>query len=114
MLDLEQEKDFLKALVEDAKMRFTAGMAPTEEIDKQWDQILRHEETIQKLANEKAEIERLMSNGHAQTHCEPRPNAYIPEDLGIPRPFGAGAFKPTPAGATMRHTKKPKLPDVVI
>ena len=100
--------------MEDARTRFLAGLPPTDEMEKQWEQILRHEETIHKLSDEKKEIERLMTEGRIKSHCEPRPNAYIPDDLGIPRPFGVGAFKPTPAGSTMRHMKKPTIPDVVI
>lgn len=47
--------------------------------------------------------------------AEPRPNAYIPEDLGIPKPYGAfSPFKPSPAGSTMRHIRKTVPPDVII
>lgn len=42
------------------------------------------------------------------TTAPPRPNAYIPDDLGIPRPFGGAApFKPSAPGATMRHHRRP-------
>ena len=42
------------------------------------------------------------------TTAEPRPNAYIPDDIGIPKPYGALApFKPTELGATMRHIRRP-------
>ena len=41
--------------------------------------------------------------------AEPRPNAYIPDDIGIPKPYGALApFKPTELGATMRHIRRPQ------
>merc|ERR1719502_1490396 len=44
-----------------------------------------------------------------QTTAEPRPNAYIPDDIGIPKPYGALApFKPTELGTTMRHIRKPQ------
>jgi hypothetical protein len=48
--------------------------------------------------------------------AEPRPNAYIPSDLGIPKPYGGFApFKPTPVGATMKqHAHRPCLPEVVL
>ena len=45
----------------------------------------------------------------------PRPNAYIPDSLGIPKPYGGMApFKPTEAGTTMRHMRRPQPREVVI
>lgn len=49
------------------------------------------------------------------TAAEPRPNAYIPEDLGIPKPYGAfSPFKPSQQGTTMRHVRKPNPKEIVI
>jgi len=50
----------------------------------------------------------------AQTTAEPRPNAYIPDDIvGIPKPYGGLApFKPTELGTSMRHIRKPVLREV--
>jgi hypothetical protein len=51
----------------------------------------------------------------ADTAAEPRPTAYIPDDLGLPKPYGAFApFKPQLPGSTMRHTRNPQPRDVVI
>lgn len=48
-----------------------------------------------------------------RTTAEPRPNAYIPDDVGIPVPYGQAApFKPTEAGSTMRHIRKPVIQPV--
>jgi hypothetical protein len=53
-------------------------------------------------------------HGPAST-AQPRPNAYIPDVLGIPKPYSAFApFKPTEAGATMRHVRKPHQLEVVL
>ena len=50
-----------------------------------------------------------------RTTAEPRPNAYIPDDLGIPKPYGGLApFKPIEAGATMRHIRAPNPPEIEI
>jgi hypothetical protein len=50
-----------------------------------------------------------------KTTAPPRPNAYIPEDLGIPKPYGHFTpFKPSAPGATMRHVRKPAPQDIVI
>jgi hypothetical protein len=44
-----------------------------------------------------------------------RPNAYIPEDIAIPKPYGGfGPFKPSDQGSTMRHTRKPQPREIVI
>jgi len=52
---------------------------------------------------------------NAKTTAEPRPNAYIADDIGIPKPYGAHApFKPTPLGANLRHIKKPNPRQVII
>lgn len=56
--------------------------------------------------------------GGMVTTAEPRPNAYIPDDdseLPVPRPYGGHApFKPTPAGANMRHIRKPVIKPIEI
>lgn len=50
-----------------------------------------------------------------QSAAEPRPNAYIPEQLGIPKPYGGFApFKPTDTGSTMRHIRKPEPQEIII
>lgn len=47
--------------------------------------------------------------------AEGRPNAYIPEDLGIPKPYGGFApFKPSEASSTMRHIQLPRPREIVI
>ena len=51
----------------------------------------------------------------APSMAEGRPNAYIPEDLGIPKPYGGFApFKPSEAGSTMRHIQPPRPREIVI
>ncbi len=47
--------------------------------------------------------------------AESRPNAYIPEDLGIPKPYGGFApFKPSEPGSSMRHIRVPNPGEIVI
>ena len=46
---------------------------------------------------------------------EPRPNAYIADDVGLPQPYGKLApFKPSDAGSTMRHIRRPEPKDIEI
>ncbi len=48
-----------------------------------------------------------------RTTAEPRPNAYIPDDVGLPQPYGRLApFKPSDAGSTMRHIRRPEPKDI--
>ncbi len=58
---------------------------------------------------------RVQAFGSSPSAAEPRPNAYIPEELGIPKPYGQYApFKPSVPGATMRHTRKPEPREIVL
>jgi len=46
--------------------------------------------------------------GVVKTAAEPRPTAYIPDEIGIPKPYGSfQPFKPTEAGSSMRHIHNP-------
>lgn len=58
----------------------------------------------------------LDQKGHVLVSAaEPRPNAYIPDDLGIPKPYGSfSPFKPSAPGSTQRHIRKPVPQEVVI
>ena len=50
-----------------------------------------------------------------RTTAEPRPNAYIPDAIGIPKPYGNLApFKPSETGANMRHFRRPKPKEIEI
>lgn len=50
-----------------------------------------------------------------KTACQPRPGAYIPEDIGIPKPYGTHApFKPSETGSTMRHIRLPQPKQIEI
>lgn len=50
-----------------------------------------------------------------KTAAEPRPTAYIPDELGIPKPYGALApFKPSENGSSMRHIRNPIIKPIEI
>jgi hypothetical protein len=50
-----------------------------------------------------------------QTTAVPRPNAYLPEDIALPRPYGGMApFKPSEPGSSMRHIVKPQPREIEI
>ena len=59
--------------------------------------------------------ERLRPSQVTRTTAQPRPNAYIPDELGIPRPYGQHApFKPSEAGSTMRHIRPSQQREIQI
>jgi hypothetical protein len=117
-MKLQQEKNARAAALEEAKWKVAHGQPPSEAAEREW----YHAE---QQALSKAEA-RLMSrtagaNGGGaaaaavRTTAEPRPNAYIPDELGIPKPYGTLApFKPTEAGATMRHIRNPNPAEIEI
>ena len=50
-----------------------------------------------------------------RTTAEPRPNAYIADEIGIPKPYGALApFKPAEPGSSMRHIRAPVAKSIEI
>lgn len=50
-----------------------------------------------------------------KTFAEHRVNAYIPDEIGIPKPYGNHApFKPFEPGTNMRHFKNPTIKDIEI
>ena len=86
---------------------------PTEEAEHAWyrmerERLRREEERILEMQRGRQEdrADPMMPKQITRTTAEPRPNAYIPDELGIPRPYGSMApFKPTEAGSTMRHIR---------
>jgi len=113
-MKLEQEKAAREAEVAAAKQRLEEGLPPTDDAETEWRRMLRkremHMESIQRRANELRQAQ-----GDLQTTAVPRPNAYLPEDIALPRPYGQMApFKPTEPGSTMRHTVKPQPREIEI
>jgi len=116
-LKLGAEKADLEAEVENAHARVDAGLPPTEDAEREWYRMERSRMQLSEALSERAEERALLDSkvSDVQTTAEPRPNAYIPESLGIPKPYGGFApFKPTDAGATMRHIRKPEIKEIVI
>jgi len=115
-LKLGAEKEELATQVSVAAQRAEAGLPPTEEAEREWVRLLREEATVRELATmREEEMAAADANALVASAAEPRPNAYIPEDIGIPKPYGAfSPFKPSEAGSTMRHVRKPQPKEIVI
>lgn len=115
-LRLQQEKSQREKLLDDAKWKLDHGEAPNEEAVKDWTRKER-----KKAAQAESSIRRQEEMQNAQmahmvkTAALPRPTAYIPDDTGLPKPYGGNApFKPTEAGANMRHIKNPVIKPIEI
>jgi len=117
-MKLQSEKSELGQRVDTAKERLEHGEAPTDDAEREWYRLERERQ----LAAEAAEASRARKQEEAErpanvtrTTAEPRPNAYIPEDQPIPRPYGGfPPYKPQEAGATMRHIRNPVPREIVI
>ena len=107
-LRLQQEKSGREKTLEEARWKLDHGEPPTDDAVKTWNRnerkrlsnietAIRREEELQEDSDGKLGV---------KSAAVPRPTAYIPDDMGIPKPYGQSApFKPTEAGATMRHIK---------
>jgi len=117
-MKLQQEKHDREVELEDASWRVKNNTAPNEETEHEWYRMererLRRQEEAMERASRRAQ-ESQMPAQITRTTAEPRPNAYIPDELGIPKPYGGLApFKPTEPGATMRHIRKPEPKEIEI
>ena len=114
--------------VERAYTHLQTGQPPNEDIEQQWLQLLREEQQqprkrvsgshSQVSISWLATLQELAEDGEGMSTAEQRPNAYLPTgdtDLPIPKPYGSHApFKPSPAGANMRHIRRPQLKPIDI
>ena len=106
------------AQVADARDRAERDDPPTDDCEREWQNMERRREMVQEAAERRqAEWQAIESRvGDVQTTADPRPNAYIPEQLGIPKPYSGPStpFKPTEPGATMRLIRKPEIREIII
>eukprot|EP00606_Chrysophyceae_sp_TOSAG23-5_P000247 GSChrysophyteH2.ASY1.ANO1.465.1 assembled CDS len=104
----DSAKTSREKILEEAKWKLDHGEPPTDDAVKTWNRNER-----KRLANIETAIRREEELAEetdgklgVKTAAVPRPSAYIPDDMGIPKPYGRSApFKPTEAGSTMRHIK---------
>jgi len=117
-MKLQQEKHLREKEYDEQLKRIDGGEPPSEEAEREYYRLER-----ERLAREEARmgggggglnLEGMgesggMGGGNAvRTTAEPRPNAYVPDDIGIPKPYAYPPFKPQEVGSTMRHTVAPK------
>lgn len=121
-MKLQQDASAKRSEVEDSYRKLDIGLPPTTEAEAEWQRMIREDENKSARLLQKKQIdeesEQYTVPGGVTTTAEPRPNAYIPDDLSelpVPRPYGALApFKPTEPGACMRHIRKPVVKPIEI
>lgn len=117
-MKLEHQKRDQQEELKQARELLSQGMAPTEDAEHEWyrmerDRVRRQESLMERQAAAASAEAASSVPGMTRTTAEPRPNAYIPEDLGLPKPYGSLApFKPTVTGSTMRHVRNPVIKDI--
>ena len=115
-ISLKEDNLELKEIVHTAGLNLDSGIAPTEDAEKEWYRMENERIIMAELTQRNKELSAMALDANKTlTTAIPRPNAYIPEDLGIPKPYGTNApFKPTEPGATMRHIRKPIIREIHI
>ncbi len=102
--------------VEDAASLLEKGLPPTEDVVKEWNREERKRfQHSQEIMRRDEEIQLNQTGALFKTTAETRPTAYIPDELGIPKPYGQSApFKPTDLGSSMRHIRPPVIKPIEI
>ena len=113
---LQQEKMHRDKALEEATWRFDHGEAPSEDAIKELARSDRKTVMMAEMALQRQdEMQMEQPDNMVKTAAEPRPTAYIPDELGIPRPYGnAAPFKPSELGASMRHIRVPQIKPIEI
>mmetsp|Transcript_15813 Transcript_15813/g.23794 ORF Transcript_15813/g.23794 Transcript_15813/m.23794 type:complete len:931 (-) Transcript_15813:142-2934(-) len=108
-LRLQQEKVAREKVLEESKWRVERGEAPSEDAIKEFNRDERRRlHAADTAMRREEELQMSSTMGALKSSAEPRPTAYIPDDIGIPKPYGNSApFKPTEMGSTMRHIRQP-------
>merc|ERR1711992_407970 len=84
-MKLQQETTNKRAAVEDSYRKLDLGLPPTDDAEVEWQRMVRDEEMKiarqQQKQQTEEEAEQYTAPGGVTTTAEPRPNAYIPDDL---------------------------------
>ena len=119
-MKLEQEKEDLEELCQVANERLESGEPPVEGIEDEWARMEYRRMKIEEDKWQRQQATENVAQSHTAVHvtrttAEPRPNAYIPDEIGIPKPYGQAApFKPTEPGSSMRHIRRPEPQEIQI
>ena len=116
-MKLQQEKHELELEAQDMAWRLENGEPPTADAEREWDRILYADEARLESrmapAPLEAEGDEFAQHQVTRTTAEPRPNAYVPEGMMVPKPYGGLApFKPTAPGRGLAYMRRPHIAEV--
>ncbi|KAL4491397.1 hypothetical protein ABPG72_008053 [Tetrahymena utriculariae] len=118
VIKLQKEREELQEQHEISKLRVQDGKPPTLESELEYQKMLRDKLSYQeerKLRLQREQMEKNFPAFTTITTAEHRVNAYVPDEIGIPKPYGAHApFKPSTLVNQLRHYKKPEIKDIEI
>lgn len=96
---LQREKLVREKEFHDSQWKFSNGAPPSEHAKLEFDSILRKRSS-------KPKVVEIPTAAKFSSSAEPRPSAYIPDDIGIPKPYGNMApFKPTNIVSSIKKLK---------
>lgn len=108
---LGEEAEQAKATAALAAQREAEGLPPTEDAERLLARAATRKQRSLEAAQRRA-AEAALEDGPRST-AEQRPNAYIPEDVPLPKPYGRYApMRPPDAGAQLRHFRAPKQREI--
>lgn len=94
------------------------NLPPTPETEIEYLKSIRDRKRYEEERQQRLQREALEKNFPpfaTKTTAEHRVNAYIPDEIGIPKPYGKNApFKPSEIGANFRHYRKPEIKEIEI
>jgi hypothetical protein len=101
-----------------AEAAFARGQPPSVAAQQKWSALERARLAGTPAALAAAAVARAAEEAALEgprSAADPRPNAYVPDGIGIPKPYGEFApFKPSEPGATMRHIRPPQPAELEI
>ncbi len=105
--------------LDEARWHVEHGEAPSEDAVRELNRSERKRVMMLETAMRREEEMQMVQPANAnllKTAAEPRPTAYIPDELGIPKPYGNLApFKPSELGSTMKqHIRMPVTKSIEI
>jgi hypothetical protein len=118
IIKYQNEREELDASIENARTRMEEGLPPTPETEIEYLKMIRDKkryEEERRIRMQKEMMEQNYPPFATKTTANQRVNSYIPDEIGLPKPYGNNApFMYQAPGAGMRHFRKPKYQEIEI
>jgi hypothetical protein len=111
----QTERQMMEEELTMMRQRLERGECPSKDAEVEW--VRRQRERVRLaealISRKRTKEEEELLATMVKTTAEVRPNAYIQDQLGLPKPYGGLApFKPSVLGAQMRHFRVPQPREV--